>query len=88
MIPGASKALKGLQADETALVRIEAVIRSMTKEERAKPQIINGSRRKRIAQGSGSTVQDVNRLLRDFDSIRKMMKRVGRMRLAGGMLPF
>jgi signal recognition particle subunit SRP54 len=88
MIPGASKALKGLEADDDALVRTEAVINSMTKEERARPQIINGSRRKRIAGGSGTSVQEVNRLLRDFESIQKMMKRMGRMRVGGAMLRF
>lgn len=78
MIPGASKLGLGAGAmDERELVRIEAMIRSMTKDERERPAIINGSRRKRIAQGSGTRVQDVNRLLKEFTAMQKMMKRFG-----------
>jgi signal recognition particle subunit SRP54 len=80
MIPGISKAMtKGLSVDEKDLDRIEAVINSMTLEERLKPQIINGSRRKRIAKGSGTTVQAVNRLLKQFQEMKKMMKNMGKM---------
>jgi len=68
--------LGDIQVDENDMKRIEAIIQSMTKEERRKPEIINGSRRKRIAMGSGTRVQDVNRLLRDFESTRKMMKQL------------
>ena len=75
MIPGMSE-LGDIQVDENDMKRIEAIIQSMTKEERRKPEIINGSRRKRIAMGSGTRVQDVNRLLRDFESTRKMMKQL------------
>lgn len=75
MIPGAqSKAFKGLQVDEKALVKVEAMINSMTPQERQKPNVINGSRRKRIALGSGTTVQDINRLLSQFNMIQKMIK--------------
>ncbi len=79
MIPGMNaRKLRGVQVDDRALVRIEAIINSMTPEERRRPQIIDGSRRRRIARGSGTSVQDVNRLLRDFESMRKMMRRFGR----------
>lgn len=76
MIPGMGKQLKGMKADfdEKDLLHIEAIIQSMTKEERKNPTIINGSRKKRIARGSGSRVQDVNRLLKQFDESRKLMK--------------
>ncbi|AGT31512.1 signal recognition particle protein Srp54 [Geobacillus genomosp. 3] len=76
MLPGANK-IKGLsnvQVDEKQIARVEAIIRSMTKEEKMHPEIINGSRKKRIAKGSGTTVQDVNRLLKQFDDMKKMMK--------------
>jgi signal recognition particle subunit SRP54 len=65
----------GAQVDEGALVRIEAIIQSMTKQERSKPSILNGSRRRRIAIGSGTTVQEVNRLLKQFDEMQKMMRK-------------
>ena len=76
MIPGfsSSKQLKDFQPDEKDLKHIEAIIYSMTPGERRKPEVINGSRRQRIAAGSGSSVQDVNRLLKQFDQARKMMK--------------
>ncbi len=76
MLPGSNKALKNMQVDENALVHIEAIINSMTREERSKPHIINGSRRKRIARGSGTQVQDVNRLLNQFNMMQKMLKRM------------
>ncbi len=74
MIPGVGKAVKDLDIDDNAFKGIEAIIRSMTPGERVNPAVINGSRRKRIALGSGTTVQDVNKLLRQFDETRKMMK--------------
>lgn len=74
MIPG-MKMPAGAQVDEKALSRTEAIIQSMTKEERSRPSIINGNRRKRIALGSGTTVQDVNRLLKQFEEMQKMMKK-------------
>lgn len=75
MMPGAGgKQLKNLQVDERELVGIEAIIKSMTEEERLRPEIVNSSRRKRIAAGSGTSVQQVNRLLKQFAQTRKMMK--------------
>lgn len=74
MIPGVGKAIKDLDIDDNAFKGIEAIIRSMTPEERTNPAVLNGSRRKRIAIGSGTTVQDVNKLLKQFDETRKMMK--------------
>lgn len=76
MIPGMnSKALKGLDVNEKDINRIKAIIQSMTKKEKDNPDIIDSSRRKRIAQGSGTTVQDVNKLLKQFKETKKMMKR-------------
>ena len=74
MIPGAGKALKNMDIDDDAFKGVEAIIRSMTPAERSAPEIINGSRRKRIAEGSGTSVQEVNRLLKQFDETRRMMK--------------
>lgn len=74
MIPGVGKAIKDLDIDDNAFKGIEAIIRSMTEEERTNPEIINGSRRQRIARGSGTTIQEVNRLLKQFEDTRKMMK--------------
>jgi signal recognition particle subunit SRP54 len=79
MMPGmGGKAMKGMQVDEKALVYTEAMINSMTPDERRRPKIINGSRRKRIARGSGTTVQEVNRLLNQFQMMQKMMKRMSK----------
>jgi signal recognition particle subunit SRP54 len=77
MMPGMPKELKGAQIDDDDLKPIEAIIRSMTLEERARPEIINGTRRTRIANGSGTTVGDVNRLVKQFSEMQKMMKRFG-----------
>lgn len=74
MIPGMGKAMKGLDIDDDSFKPIEAIIRSMTKEERANPEIMNGSRRKRIADGSGTSIQEVNNLMKQFGDMRKMMK--------------
>jgi signal recognition particle subunit SRP54 len=83
MIPGlGGKVMKGLSIDEKAMVRVEAMINSMTKEERLKPHIIDGSRRKRIALGSGNSVQDVNKLLKQFFTMQKMIKNLGKMDLS------
>ena len=91
MIPGAGKALKDVNIDPNDMKRTEAIILSMTKEERQKPRIIRGSRRKRIAAGSGTRVQDVNRLLNQFEQMRKMMKKMGGMKkmrgIPKGMMP-
>jgi len=74
MIPGVGKAVKDLDIDDNAFRSIEAIIRSMTPQERINPVILNGSRRKRIASGSGTTVQEVNKLVKQFDETRRMMK--------------
>ena len=74
MIPGVGKALKDIDIDDDAFKGIEAIIRSMTPKERSNPEILNQSRRMRIAKGSGTTVQDVGRLIKQFDQTRKMMK--------------
>jgi len=73
MIPGVSSQLKNAQIDDKALVRVEAIINSMTKEERTSPKILNGNRRKRIARGSGTSIQDVNRLIKQFSEMQRMM---------------
>jgi signal recognition particle subunit SRP54 len=93
MIPGMNKMkqLKNMQVDESELVRTVAIIDSMTPEERRRHTIINGSRRKRIAKGSGTRVQDINKLLKNYSQVLKMMKKInkGGMRgLGRGMLPF
>jgi signal recognition particle subunit SRP54 len=74
MIPGLGKAIKDVDIDDNAFKGIEAIIYSMTEKERLNPEIINGSRRKRIAAGSGTSLQEVNRLLTQFEQTRKMMK--------------
>ncbi len=84
MIPGMGKALKNVDIDDDAFKGVEAIIYSMTPAERENPSLLNGSRRKRIAKGSGSTTAEVNRLLKQFDEMRKMMKMVSR---NGGKLP-
>lgn len=90
MLPGGNKLPAGA-VDERALVGVEAIIRSMTPEERRRPEVIDGSRRKRIARGSGSSVQDVNRLLKQFETMKKMMKQFGKKGKKGqvpGLPPF
>ena len=82
MIPGMSQAMPaGAEIDEKALVHTEAIIQSMTKAERLNPSILNGSRKRRIAAGSGRTIQEVNRLVKQFEDMRKMMKNIS----GGGM---
>ncbi|MDE3258099.1 MAG: signal recognition particle protein [Gemmatimonadota bacterium] len=87
MIPGAGKAMKGLQVDDDAFVHTEAIILSMTRQERVNPQILNGSRRRRIAKGSGCSIQEVNRLVKQFGMMRKMMKRMTRIEKQGRGAP-
>lgn len=84
MIPGMGKQLKNIEIDEKNLVYVEAMIQSMTPEERANPEIIKGSRKRRIALGSGRQVQDVNRLLRQFQEVQKMMKQMQAMQQNAG----
>jgi signal recognition particle subunit SRP54 len=94
MIPGLSKKMKGmggLDFDERELVRVEAIINSMTPKERFNSIIINGSRRLRIARGSGTTIQEVNQLLKRYAQARKMMKRfakIGEKGFGRGSMPF
>lgn len=76
MIPGVGKALKDVDIDDKAFVGIEAIIQSMTPYERANPQILNGSRKNRIVKGSGRDIQEINRLIKQFESMQKMMKTV------------
>lgn len=91
MIPGVGSKIKNMQVDENALKQTEAIILSMTRDERNRPNIINGSRRLRIARGSGTSVQAVNQLLKQFEQMRKMMKKMttgGRRGMRGMQLPF
>ncbi|WP_109831294.1 signal recognition particle protein [Reichenbachiella versicolor] len=79
MIPGVSKAIKDVDIDDDSLKPIEAIIKSMTLKERTNPDIINGSRKKRIAKGSGTSIQEVNQLMKQFEQMRKMMKTMNKM---------
>ncbi len=89
MIPGLGAHLpQDVEMDESAFTGVEAIILSMTPEERRRPNIINGSRRLRIAKGSGTSVQEVNRLLKQYEMMRKMLKQVGRKGRRGMTLPF
>lgn len=81
MIPGLGSQMKNVQVDDNIMVKIEAIINSMTREERKKPKILNGSRRKRIARGSGTTIQDVNRLIKQFQDMQTMIGRLSKMGL-------
>jgi signal recognition particle subunit SRP54 len=93
MIPGIAKAKKQIEdanIDDRMIARQEAIILSMTAKERRNPRLLNGSRRRRIAAGSGTTVQDVNRLLKQHQQMSEMMKKVGKLGkrgLLGGRLP-
>jgi len=90
MIPGMDKQLKNINIDDKQFSRVEAIILSMTKQERNNPKILNGSRRMRIAKGSGTTIQDVNRLLKQFTDMNKMMKsmtRGGKSRMFKNFMP-
>ena len=85
MIPGVGKAIKDVDIDDNAFKGIEAIIKSMTPKERTHPEILNTSRRARIAKGSGTNIQEVNRLIKQFDQTRKMMKMVTGSQMAGMM---
>ncbi len=89
MIPGVGKAIKDIDVDDDAFKSIEAIIYSMTPKERTNPEILNGSRRNRIAKGSGTDLQEVNRLIKQFDQTRKMMKMItgGNMAKMMGKMP-
>ena len=88
MIPGVGKAMKNLDIDDNAFKNVEAIIHSMTPKERANPDIINTSRKERIARGSGNTMQEVNKLMKQFDQIRKTMKGVAGGKMGGLMSKF
>ena len=89
MLPGVGSQLKDVQIDDKQLARIEAIILSMTKKERYNPDIINASRKKRIAQGCGMQVSDINKLLKQFEEMKKMMKQFGKMQKSGKFkMPF
>ena len=77
MIPGVGKAMKNMDIDDDAFKGIEAIIHSMTPTERSQPKLLNGSRRKRLAAGSGTSIQDVNKLIKQFDQTSKMMRMMG-----------
>ena len=85
MMPGANKikGMNNLQVDEKQIGSVEAIIRSMTKQEKQQPEVINAGRRRRIAKGSGTTVSEVNRLLKQFEEMRKMMKQMTGMQQKG-----
>jgi len=86
MIPGVGAQAKNLKVDDNALVKTEAIINSMTNQERKKPKILNGSRRMRIARGSGTSIQDVNRLLKQFSEMQKMMSQFSKKGFGGSLL--
>jgi signal recognition particle subunit SRP54 len=86
MIPGVGSQIKNAKIDDKALVKVEAIINSMTVEERQKPKVLNGSRRKRIARGSGTSVQDVNRLIKQFSEMQRMMSMINRKGVPGSFL--
>ena len=89
MIPGMEKQLRDVDVDDRQLLRIEAIIKSMTKKEREKPEILNASRKRRIAAGSGMKVEDINRLLKQYEQMKKMFQQMNgkgaRRRMPGGM---
>ena len=86
MIPGVNSAVKNSDIDDKHVVKVESIIQSMTKKERANPKILNGSRRKRIARGSGNTIQDVNRLIKQFEEMQRMVKMLSSKSGKAGML--
>ena len=88
MIPGLSAQMKNAPVDDKALVKVEAIINSMTKEERGTPKVLNGNRRKRIARGSGTSIQDVNRLIKQFGEMQRMMSNFSKKGLPGSMRNF
>jgi signal recognition particle subunit SRP54 len=92
MIPGMGKAMKDVDFDENAFKPVEAIIKSMTLKERSNPEILNSSRKNRLAKGSGTSIQQVNQLIKQFDDMRKMMKTMNKMggakRALSAMNPF
>jgi len=88
MIPGLSAQMKNAPVDDKALVKVEAIINSMTMEERSTPKLLNGNRRKRIARGSGTSIQDVNRLVKQFSEMQRMMSSLSKKGMPGSMRNF
>jgi signal recognition particle subunit SRP54 len=86
MIPGMGKAIKDVDIQDDAFKHVEAIIQSMTPKERANPAILNNSRRMRLAKGSGTNIQDVNKLIKQFDDMKKMMKLMSNPRNMAGMM--
>lgn len=86
MIPGVGAQIKDAKIDDKALVKVEAIINSMTLEERVNPKVLNGSRRSRIAKGSGTSIQDVNRLIKQFNEMKKMMSKFAKGGFGGSMM--
>ncbi len=86
MIPGINSQIKNAQVDDNALIKVEAIINSMTLQERTTPKVLNGSRRKRIARGSGTSIQDVNRLIKQFGEMQKMMGKLSRKGFSNSVL--
>ena len=83
MIPGAANKLKGMKVDEKELIKNKAIVQSMTKKERRNPDLIKASQKRRIAQGSGTQIQDVNRLLKQFEQSKELMKQLNGKRKGG-----
>ena len=88
MIPGVGSKIKNTQIDDKALIKVEAIINSMTKEERTTPKVLNGNRRKRIARGSGTSIQDVNRLIKQFSEMQRMMSTLSKKGIPSSMRNF
>jgi signal recognition particle subunit SRP54 len=91
MIPGMGKAVKDIDIDNDSFNKLEAIIQSMTPHERSNPEVLDGKRRKRIADGSGNTVKDVNQFIKQFDQMKKMMRQMQKMSKGGkmpGKMPF
>ena len=88
MIPGVGSQIKNAQIDDRALIKVEAIINSMTREERTTPKVLNGNRRKRIARGSGTSIQDVNRLIKQFSEMQRMMSTLSKKGIPNSMRNF
>ena len=86
MIPGLGKSIKNMDIDDDAFKGVEAIIQSMTIQEREQPELINASRKKRSASGSGTTIQEVNRLIKQFEETRKMMRMMSNKKNMMGMM--
>jgi signal recognition particle subunit SRP54 len=87
MIPGVGKAIKDIDISDDAFKGVEAIISSMTPFERANPDVINQSRRNRLAKGSGKSIEDINALMKQFDQMKQMMKMMNKMPMSGMRMP-